>query len=206
MKKILCLATVVACFASFSVSAQAQSAGSVAVIDISRIFKEHQRFRAALADMKKDVEAAEAGLRKDAESIKQMAVDLQKAPYAPGSPQYKEQEELIATKQAQIQLKMNLQKKEFMEREAKVYYQVYTEIEQEVAKFAQRYGINLVLRYNKIEMSPENRQEVLAGVNRAVVYQNKIDITDDILRIIQPQGPLPNSQRTGLIPGQPRRN
>ncbi len=57
MKKFLCLATVVACFASFSLSAQAQSAGSVAVIDISRIFKEHQRFRAALTDMKKDVEA-----------------------------------------------------------------------------------------------------------------------------------------------------
>ena len=202
MKKILCLATVVACFASFSLTAQAQSAGNVAVIDISRIFKEHQRFRAALTDMKKDVEAAEAGLRKDAEAIKKMAQDLQSGPYAAGSPQYKQQEELIATKQAQIQLKMNLQKKEFMEREAKVYYQVYMEIEEEVRKFAQRHRINLVLRYNNIEMKPEDRPGVLAGVNRAVVYQNNIDITKDILDAIQPPGEarLPNNR--GFLPPQ----
>ena len=201
MKKIFCLATLVACFASLSLSAQAQQsgAGNVAVIDISRIFKEHQRFRASLEDMKKDVEAAEAGLRKDAEDIKKMAQDLKNGPYAAGSPQYKQQEELIATKQAQIQLKMNLQKKEFMEQEAKIYFQVYTEIEKEVAAFAQRYGIDLVLRYNKIDMSPEDRQGVLAGVNRAVVYQNKIDITDDILRRINPQvGVRPDTR----IPGQ----
>ena len=135
-----------------------------------------------------------------------MAQDLQNGPYAAGSPQYKQQEELIATKQAQIQLKMNLQKKEFMEREAKVYYQTYMEIEQEVTKFAQRHGINLVLRYNKIDMSSQDRREVLAGVNRAVVYQNKIDITDDILNVIQPRGVIPPNERTGLIPGQPRRN
>ena len=49
----------------------------------------------------------------------------------------------IATKQAQINLKMSLQKKEFMEREALIYYQVYTEIEKEVAAFAQRYNIDL---------------------------------------------------------------
>ena len=203
MKKFYCLATVVACFASFSLSAHAQQsgAGNVAVIDISRIFKEHQRFRASLEDMKKDVEAAEAGMRKNAEDIKKMVGDLKSGPYAAGSPQYKKQEELIATKQAQMQLEMSLQKKEFMEREAKIYYQVYTEIEKEVAQFAQRYGIDLVLRYNKIEMSPENRQEILAGVNRAVVYQNKIDITDDILRRINPQrvgGVGPG----GRIPGQ----
>ena len=44
-------------------------------------------------------------------------------------------------------------------------------------------------------------QQVLAGVNRAVVYQNRIDITDDILRKINPQ----ISDRTingPRIPGQ----
>lgn len=209
MKRFLCFATVVACLASISLSAQAQqSAGSVAVIDISKIFKQHARFRASLEDMKKDVEAAEAGLRKDAEEIKKMAQDLQSPgnPYAAGSPQYKQQEELIATKQAQVQLKMNLQKKEFMEREAKIYYNVYTEIEAEVKRFATRYNINLVLRYNDIDMSPDNRQQVLAGVNRAVVYQNNIDITDDILRVLNPPtgggGVNPNVRTGGLVPGQ----
>jgi Skp family chaperone for outer membrane proteins len=209
VKKFLCFATVVACLASFSLSAHAQgSPGSVAVIDISRIFKEHQRFRSSLEFMKKDVETAEAGLRKDAEELKKMAENLKSPsnPYAPGSQQYKQQEEAIATKQAQIQLKMNLQKKEFMEQEAKIYYQVYTEIETEVERFAKRYGINLVLRYNDIEMTQDSdRQLILAGVNRPVVYQNNIDITNDILKAINPPvNPASNNPNGSAVRPRPQ--
>lgn len=189
MKTILRYATIVATLACFTLSVQAQqaraqqtSAGSVAVIDISRIFKEHKRFRQSLEDMKKDVEAAESGLRKENDEIKKLVDQLKSGPFTQGSPQYKQQEELIATRNAQLQLKMNLQKRTFMQQEAKIYYNVYTEIEQEVKYFAQRYGINLVLRYNNIEMNPNDRAKVLAGVNRAIVYQNNIDITNDILK------------------------
>jgi len=214
VKTFLRFATVVACLASIALSAQAQGprpsnsrapqsnsgAGSIAVIDISRIFKEHKRFRAALEDMKKDVEAAESSLRKEGDDIKKL-VEQMKAQYTPGSPQYKQQEELIATKQAQLQLRMNLQKKNFMEQEAKIYYNIYQEIEQEVKYFAQRHNINLVLRFNNIQMSPDNRQKVLAGVNRAVVYQNNIDITYDILQRLN--GPERNARRQdGFLPPQ----
>ena len=60
MKTILSFATTVACLAIFTLSAQAEQNGTVAVIDISKIFKEHKRFRQSLEDMKKDVAAAEA--------------------------------------------------------------------------------------------------------------------------------------------------
>ncbi len=208
MKTILSFATVVACLASFSLSAQAQQNGAVAVIDVSKIFKEHQRFRASLEDMKKDVEAAEASLRKDGDEIKKL-VEQAKQQYTPGSPQYKQQEELIATKNAQLQLKMNLQKKGFMEQEAKIYYNVYKEIEAEVERFAIRHRITLVLRYNDIDMTPDNRQQVLAGVNRAVVYQNNIDITKDILdqmnrqtRPAPPNGVSNRPRPQGFLPPQ----
>lgn len=188
----------------------AQAGGAVAVIDISKIFKEHPGFRAKLDDMKKDVGAAETALRKDRDNIKQMVEQLRQQ-YQPGSPDYKQQEERIATAQAQLQLKMNLQKKDFMEREAKIYYEVYKQIEAEVRYFAQRHGISLVLRYNDIDMSPEDRQKVLAGVNRAVVYQNNIDITYDILNRLRRQGGRENrnvdnrnrnTRPGGLVPGQ----
>ena len=200
MKKMISFATAVACLASFALSAQAQQGGpgSVAVIDISRIFKEHKRFRASLEDMKKDVQAAEASLRKDGDAIKKMVEDLKSGPYAAGSPQYKSAEEAIATRQAQLQLKMNLQKRDFMQQEAQIYYNIYKEVEQEVAYFAQRHRINLVLRYNNIEMKPENREGVLAGVNRAVVYQNNIDITGDILARLN--GPTPPQTNIGGRP------
>ena len=42
------------------------------------------------------------------------------------------------------------------------------------------YGISLVLRYNGEEIRPDDRNSVLAGVNRAIVYQNNLDITKEI--------------------------
>ena len=161
------------------------------MIDISKIFKEHPGFRAKLEDMKKDVTAAENTLKADRDEIRKVA-DAAKT-FTPGSPNYKQAEERIATMQAQLQLKVNLQKKQFMDKEALIYYDVYTQIEAEVADFARRHGIGLVLRYNDIDMDRNNREAVLAGVNRAVVYQNNIDITFDILdRIKPPARPVPN--------------
>ena len=130
--------------------------------------------------------------------------------FAQGSPSYKQQEERVATMQSQLQVKVNLQKRDFMEKEAKIYHQVYQEIQREVAYFGQRHGIGLVLRYNSTPIDPNDRQSVLAGVNKAVVFQNNIDITFDILDRLNPRtsqntggGPAP--ARGGLIPGQPRR-
>ena len=55
-------------------------------------------------------------------------------------------------------------------------------IEAEVKTFAERNGINLVLRFNKLDdMKEEDRASVLQGVNRAVVFQQRLDITELIL-------------------------
>lgn len=188
------------------------ASGAVAVIDISKIFKEHPGFRAKLEDMKKDVTNAENALRADRDQMKKLA-DQAKT-FTPGSPNYKQAEESLARMQADLQLKVNLQKKQFMDEEAHIYFEVYKQIEGEVTAFAQRHGISLVLRYNDIEMNPEVRENVLAGVNRAVVYQNNIDITYDILDRIKKNSPPPAVDRTGFntpngntipVGGAPRR-
>ena len=84
--------------------------------------------------------------------------------------------------QSDLQVGVGLKRKEFLEQEARVYYRVYREIEQTVAIFAQRNRIGLVLRFNGDEMKEDDRASVLQGVNRAVVYQQGLDITDLILK------------------------
>jgi hypothetical protein len=78
-------------------------------------------------------------------------------------------------------VKIGLKRKEFLEQEARVYYRVYREIEQSVGLFAQRNRIGLVLRFNGDEMKEDDRASVLQGVNRAVVYQQNLDVTEFIL-------------------------
>ena len=155
------------------------SGTNVAVIDVAQIFKKHNRFNAAMQDIKKDIEDFDTFVRGEQTKMKTLAEQLQS--FKAGSLEYKQKEEEIARMTSEMQVKIGLKRKEFLEQEARVYYHVYKEIEQSVHTFALRNRIGLVMRYNGDEMKEDDRASVLQGVNRAVVYQQGLDITSFIL-------------------------
>ena len=181
-------------------AAPAPAGTSVVVIDIAFIFKNHNRFNAAMQDIKTDIEQFEAHVRKKQGEFKVQGEALQQ--YKAGSPEFRQKEEELARLQSDLQVEVALKKREFLEQEARVYYRVYKEIEQEVSVFSQRYRISLVLRYNRDEMKENDRTSVLQGVNRSVVFQTGLDITEPILKQLNlgttappaTQGTGPNGQ------------
>ena len=90
---------------------------------------------------------------------------------------------------------MQLKRKEFMEAEARAYFNAYTQIVDEVTAFAERYRIGLVLRFNSEQIDPSDPQTVLQGVNRAVVYQDRLNITPQILEQLN-RGSVPAQARS----------
>jgi Skp family chaperone for outer membrane proteins len=164
-------------------AAQAVGPGTrVAVVDIGYIFKNHNNFKNLMEGMKKDVTAFEAELRKRGDEIRRNQEKLKgNELYKPGTPEYKRLEEEVADKQAKLQADTQLKRKEFLEREAKIYHRVYEEITREIGAFADRHRIDLVVRFNSQKIDPDNRQSVLEGVNRAVVFQRKLNITYSIV-------------------------
>jgi Skp family chaperone for outer membrane proteins len=75
-------------------------------------------------------------------------------------------------------------RKEFLEREAKVYYQTYLEVVDAVKYYAKRQNIGLVLRFNGEPVDPNRRDDVLREINKPVVVQDQIDITPDVLALL----------------------
>jgi hypothetical protein len=63
--------------------------------------------------------------------------------------------------------------------------------------------MSLVLRYNSEEIDENSRDSVLAGVNNAVVYQYKLDITGVITKLVN-QGVSPNTVDQRNAPAIPR--
>ncbi len=158
------------------------AAPSTAVIDIGLIFKNHHGFKGLMEDMKADLEATEQMFRKKTEDITKMAEGLSQ--FHPGMPQYNQLEEKITHERAQLQAEMALKKKEFMLREANIYYTVYNQVIDVVSDFCQRNRVNLVLRFNSEKIEPQNPESVMKGVNRNVVYQTSSNITNQILERI----------------------
>jgi Skp family chaperone for outer membrane proteins len=132
--------------------------------------------------MKQEVEAFEATLRNKGQQIEQMRAQLQT--FKPGTDNYKNVEEQMAKLAAEGQAQTQLKRKDFLEREAKIYYDTYMEISKAVEQFAQRNGIKLVVRFNSSPIESGDRNSVLEGVNRAVVYQQNLNITDYVLQML----------------------
>jgi len=175
----------------FCISGSAEASGTqLAVIDVSMIFKNHTRFKQAMEGMKAEVKAFEATLQQRGQQINELRKKMQ--PYDPGSAEYKQLEAQIMKVQADGQIAAAQKKKEFLEREAKIYYDVYNEVATEVSRFAEQHGIGLVIRFNSEPIDPKSRQAVLEGVNRAVIFQKNLNITKAIQdRLEQAQAQRP---------------
>jgi len=155
----------------------------VAVIDVGYIFKNHVRFKAAMDRMKDEVMAAENGLKAERDRINGLMEQIKG--FNVGTPEYKKLEADIAKAQGDFNVNAQLQKKDFMDREAKVYLQVYTEVEKAVEQFAREHRIAIVHRFDGEPLDTSDRNQILRGITKPIVYlESGIDITPDILKLL----------------------
>ncbi len=176
----------------------------IAVLDVSRVFKEHANHSAEMDKIRQDSEKVDQEMRVQQQEIEKKIAALGEQ-FKPGTPEYKRLSEEINVDKANFQLLANRYRTEFMEREAKIYYRTYLEVKQIVESFAQTNALALVLRFNGTEVDGANRNDILRGINKPVVFQNQIDITDDIIGLVnrgaQPQGQA-GPRSAGNIPGK----
>jgi Skp family chaperone for outer membrane proteins len=172
-----------------SSTAQAQNAYGanaqkyhIAVVDVSYIFKNHARHQQMIQSMKTEMTTTEAELKADGERIRQK--EEQRNTFQAGSKEYKDLDEQLASDVAQFKLKMDRLRKSFMEREATMYYAAYGDVSNIIQDYAVRHDIAIVIRYNGDKADPNRREDVLREINKTVMFQNQIDITPDILAIV----------------------
>ncbi len=194
MRTLLLSAIVSGCLVSFVGEAVAQSTSpganaarfGIAVVDVSYIFKNYAQFKGAMEAMKSEMESAESKLKSDRDAI--AAKEEQRNQYNAGSPEYKQMDEETARLKAEFNLTAGKIRNDFLEREAKVYYQTYLEVSNAVQYYGQQHNIGIVLRFNGDQIDPNLREDVLRAINKPVVFQNNVDITPDVLALLNRGG------------------
>jgi Skp family chaperone for outer membrane proteins len=174
----------------------ASPSSHVAVIDVGYIFKNHIRFKAAMDKMKDEVMAAENALKGERDRINGLMEQLKG--FNVGTPEYKKLEAEIAKGQGDFNVNAQLAKKDFMDREAKVYLQVYTEVEKAVAQFAREHGIAVVFRFDGDPVDGADRNQILRGITKPIVfYEGGNDITPDVLKMLNGTAVADQTARPG---------
>ncbi|MGH7136000.1 MAG: hypothetical protein ACREHD_09685, partial [Pirellulales bacterium] len=101
-----------------------------------------------------------------------------------GSVEAIERKRKIEAESADLELQVQLNKKDFFEREAAIYLEVYQEIMKDVATYADARGITLVMRFNGDNIDLNDPSGVAKELNKLIIYHKGIDITDEILQIV----------------------
>ncbi len=173
----------------------------IAVIDISRVFKEHPRFIEQMAQLKARVEREDANMKARADRLQAMAEELKSL--KSGSQEYKDKEKLIASERAQMQIDIQVQRKEFLQQEASIYKDIYEEVKVAVANYASRAGLAAVIRYTSKpeEIDPNQPNVILSEIQKDLVwFAPQLDITNPILATLKMQSPTNTVRSSTGIP------
>jgi Skp family chaperone for outer membrane proteins len=182
---------------------QAAGGSRLALLDVSRIFKAHTRFKLQMEEMKRDVQAAENKVRAERDEINKMGTEILPT-FQKGTQQYQEMEEQLANRQAKLAVDVQRQKNDFLQREAMIYNNVYQEIWQETDYFCRANGIDMVFRFNGEPVDVQRPDSVLTYINKPVVwYDPGLDITEAIMRGVNRPAAVPNGADHRNGPTQP---
>ena len=209
MKRIILSATAVVCMVGLGWSLSnvwGQAAGTktavesgphkVGLIDMAFLFSKYGKFEVLRADLKAEIETADASLKARLEKIKGLQAEMRDL--VPNSPDFVAREkqitELAAAAEAE---RKNLQRK-FMREETKIYQTVHREVLDAVNKYAAIYKYTLIIRYSRDEAEAgDDSQKVMQALQRQVVFNRaEDDVTDSVLRYL-------NSQYKGAGAKQP---
>jgi Skp family chaperone for outer membrane proteins len=185
---------VVACVFAFAGTLNAQEGGSgmVAVLDVAKVFEGHAVFNQRMEAIKLEAEQFKAKMEAEQNAIRQEAERL--ADFTPDSEQYRNLESQLEQRTATLRTTARQTNTDMLNREAKIYYDTYSQMQTVVAAAAVEYGIGLVVRFDSGPIDASNRGEVVKGVNRNVVFQKNLDLTS---MVIERMSSAPSSAGVG---------
>jgi Skp family chaperone for outer membrane proteins len=159
------------------------------LLDSTHVFKNYSKLKAMKEELQAEVQQAEKRVKDERDAIKKLQERLEE--FKAGTEDYKKFEQEIATRMADLQVLVGMQRKEFIQKEARIYFIVYQEIWQEVDYFASQNRAAMVLKYDREPVNVEVPDTVVRGINKQVIWSNQgLDITDYILAKLHER--LPN--------------
>ena len=162
-----------------------QLAAVVSFIDVAYIFKGHKRFKAAMQVLQTKMQGYQQNMAATEAQVKLLQGRVEQTTDKVEKDKLEEQ---LAKLTTETQLAAKVAQRDLQEEEARLYYDTYMQMQQVTKRYCQAHGIRAVFRITRDAMSADDRNSVLTGINRAVVYcEDGSDITDDILKAMEPE-------------------
>ena len=172
IKSVVFVIAAVVAFGASVVSAQ--ETGGVAILDVAKVFKENAWFDGGVKAIKAEADQLKVQITAEQDRIKAEVLKLRSME---AGAKRNEEEAKLEQEHTRLRTTTRQAEAELLNREARVYFETYNEMQALVEGMAKEYGLSLVLRFDSESINPNNRNEVIKGVNRAVVFHRQLDLT-----------------------------
>ena len=152
----------------------------VAVVDIGKVFEKHKRFLEKSEDFKRTNQSAQERLKEMAEAGQRLKEELGRQ--KPGSAEFGKIQKELTDKQAEFLKYQKEQAERFQKEQSDAISVTYKDILEQVQQIAEARGLRLVLRYQAETPDPMIPAKLGEWVNRQVLYQNGLDITEEVIQ------------------------
>jgi len=169
----------------------APSRSGAALIDVGAIAQNSTKLKQQLEGLKAELEAKAAEFKKESDQGNALTEKLRKMP--PNTPERKKLEEQLLKMRADFELRGKRVDQEAHEKESKLIYAMSRELHEELARYAQANGIQLILQHNTAPRELIDRQAIVQEIQKPVIYQRDSDITPMILEAMNRRGPAPGA-------------
>jgi Skp family chaperone for outer membrane proteins len=160
----------------------------VALVNVDRILKVHKPFLEKLDPLKAEAKELDAKLQVRQAEIENVGSQLRTV--QPGSSDHQRLQLQLVKLQTDLQQFVNTERQGLQKKEVAAYLEFFRQMDAEINKHAKAHGLKLVLR--QYETSYDDAQplpDVLKALNRTILYEEGLDITDDILKALNTPSP-----------------
>lgn len=152
----------------------------IGVVDMIKVYENHKGFQKRSEDFKQASLKAQQKLKTIADAGQKLKDEL--AGQKPGSAEFARIQKELAEKGNEFQRVQKEQAEQLQKEQTEAISVTYKDIVEEIQRIAEKRGLRLVLRSQGDVTETLNPQKLAESVNRQVLYQNGLDITDEVLQ------------------------
>ncbi len=185
-KLLLGVFTIVACSAACLPAAD--PALPIALVNVDRILKEHKPLNNNLDPLKAEAKELEAAVQVRQAELENVGNHIRQI--QPGSPDYQRLQIQFVKMQTDLQRFVAEGRSALQKKEATAYLSFFRQLDTEISKYAKANGFKLVLRqYESSFDDGQSLPDVAKALNRTILYEEGLDITDHILKALDAAKP-----------------
>jgi Skp family chaperone for outer membrane proteins len=166
----------------------------IALVNVDRILKTHKPLLAKLDPIKEEAKELDATVQVRQAELETVGGKLRGA--QPGSPDQQRLQLQFIKLQNELQQFITNERQSLQKKEVTIYLDFFRQLDAEVSKYAKAHKLQLVLRqYDTSYDEGQPLPDILKALNRTVLYEDQLDITDDIQKALEAPTPATGVQR-----------